>query len=64
MMKLYLGLFTSLVGGGGIVLALNGNPWFALLALPVVLFFGWLISGLYFMDHWEWERFKASMWNR
>ena len=62
-MKNFIALITSLIGGVGAGLAISVNPIFALLMIPVVLFILWIIVGLYLMDHWEWEKFKKSMWN-
>lgn len=61
-MRIYIALATGLVGGGGIALAFNGQLLLALLALPAVLYLGWLLAGLYFLDHWDHAKFKKSMW--
>lgn len=42
-MRILIATVTSLVGGGGIAMAVNGQLWYALLALPVVLYIGWLL---------------------
>jgi hypothetical protein len=61
--KIIIGFVVGLAAGVGIGLAVWGNPLFALLTIPAVLFVGWNIANLYQLSHWNRERFKRSMWH-
>lgn len=42
-MRNLIGAVTGIIAGGGILLAISGQIWFALLALPAILYIGWLL---------------------
>jgi len=63
-MKSVIGLVTGLIAGVGIgITSINGESLlFLLLVIPAVLYLGWLFTGLYFLSHWDLDKFKNSMW--
>lgn len=43
-MRNFIAALTGLIAGCGVVMVLNGQPWFALLVLPSGLNFVWLVT--------------------